>query len=58
MAEPSYYTMDPETQSMVRELSEKVRRLKDRVAELEEVNLALTGELIKKNTDPDYLPAA
>ena len=50
--------MDNETQDMVRKLSEQVRQLKDRVAELEEVNLALTGELIKKNTDSDYLPAA
>jgi|GEM_PF-4394210 len=50
--------MDSETKNLVRELSEKVRQLKDRVAELEEANLALLGELIKKKTDSDYLPAA
>ena len=49
--------MDPETESLVKTLSDQIEALKSRVAELEEVNLALTGELVKKNSDPDYFPA-
>ena len=49
--------MDVVTENLVKEQAEDIRRRKDRVAELEEVNMALLGELINKGMEPDYLAA-
>ena len=38
----------------VKELHAEIAALKERVEELTEANHALTGELIKKNTEVDY----
>ena len=47
--------MDTETEHLVKELAQQVAELKSEIVEKDEVIRALTGELIKKNQDPDYL---
>ena len=49
--------MDPATENLVQTLIEQVAELKSEIVEKDEVIRALTGELIKKNQDPDYLAA-
>jgi hypothetical protein len=50
--------MDKETEKLVEELHKKVADLEKRVSDKEIAITALTGELIKKNMDPNYLVAA
>lgn len=49
--------MDPETENLVKTLHRRIAELESDVAEKDEVIRALTGELIKKRIEPDYLPA-
>ena len=48
--------MDENTQKLVSKQVEEIQDLKEKLAERESVILVLTGELIKKSMDPDYLP--
>ena len=47
--------MDTETKELVADLTKQVEELKDQVSEKDVVIAVLTGELIKKRVDPDYL---
>ena len=48
--------MDTETKELVAELAKQVDELKEQVSEKDAVITVLTGELIKKRMDPEYLP--
>jgi len=48
--------MDEETKSLVANQARQIAALKERLALSKAKSAALTGELIKKRVDPDYLP--
>ena len=47
--------MDAATEKLVADLTKERDALKEQLAEERAVNTVLTGELIKKRMDPDYL---
>ena len=57
MVEQSGDSMDTETQELVASLAREIIELKEQVAEKDSVITIMTGELIKRNMDPDYLAA-